>query len=265
VLVVLLHYASKSNDVHCKVQIWDTAGQEKFRPLAKMYYTHSAAAILCYDVTSRNSWEVAKFWLEELHKNVPAGNIVLCLCACKVDSGPVVVSREDSMDLANSNGAMFVETSAKNSNNVLTVFKRVAERVLQFQKTGRETGLGNIPVTPGAAIDSNGNVVKQQPAFTPNTNSSTDLNRYGIVLEERRGDMENLNVKQHERLEEEKKETLNEIIPRNSDFSSYHFSGTPENATRDHSGSTDKIKEALPDPGMCGAIQASSNTNCVIM
>jgi len=99
--------------ITCKVQIWDTAGQTQFRPLGKMYYSHSAAAILCYDASNRNSWQVVKFWLEELHRNVPAGNIVLCLCACKVDSGSNAVSKEEAIELANSNGAMYVETSAK--------------------------------------------------------------------------------------------------------------------------------------------------------
>lgn len=197
----------------------------------------------------------------ELHKNIPAGNIVLCLCACKVDSTSLVVSREDSMELATSNGAMFVETSAKDNGNVVAVFERVAERVLQFQKAERETGLGNIPVTPGAAIDSDGNIVKPQPVFKPNTNSTADLKRYGIALEERQAYIENGITKRQDRLGEEKKESWNE----NSDFSSRQSSAAPEVENHEQRAYKEDDKEVPSDPGMCGALQTSSNTNCAIL
>jgi Ras-related protein Rab-5C len=160
-------------NILCKISIWDTAGQPQFRPLAKMYYAHAAAAILCFSYSSRQSWQVTKFWLEELHRNVPAGNIVLCLCACKSDVSPHVVSSKEAQELAAANGAMLVETSAAKDHNVSQVFSKVAERVLQFQKKERETGLGKIPVTPGAAIGYDGQVVKQP-----------HVNRYGVVMEE---------------------------------------------------------------------------------
>ncbi|KAI2509758.1 ADP-ribosylation factor [Fragilaria crotonensis] len=133
------------DSILCKISIWDTAGQPQFRPLAKMYYSHAAAAILCFSYSSRQSWQVTKFWLEELHRNVPAGNIVLCLCACKSDITPHVVSPKEVQELAMANGALLVETSAAKNLNVTQVFTKVSERVLQFQKKERETGLGKIP------------------------------------------------------------------------------------------------------------------------
>jgi hypothetical protein len=74
---------------------------------------------------------------------------------------PHVVSSKEARELAAANGAMLVETSAAKNHNVTMVFSKVAERVLQFQKKERETGLGKIPVTPGAAIGNDGQVVKQ--------------------------------------------------------------------------------------------------------
>lgn len=73
------------NGLTCKVQIWDTAGQEQFKPLAPMYYQNAAAAIICYDVTSQKSLEVLKYWVEELSQNLPAGRIVISMAACKCD------------------------------------------------------------------------------------------------------------------------------------------------------------------------------------
>jgi small GTP-binding protein len=147
-----------SGGITCKVQIWDTAGQEQFRAMAPMYYRNAAAAIVCYDVTSRRSFDVMREWLEELHKNVPAGSIVLAIAATKIDLIPVteeenLVLRKEGEELAQALGAVFVDTSAKTNTNVEELYRLVSERVLRFREHARK-GLikvkRNIPVTPGA-------------------------------------------------------------------------------------------------------------------
>lgn len=150
--------------ITCKLSIWDTAGQEQFKCMAPMYYRNAAAAIVCYDVTSPQSYETMRFWVDELHRNIPAGNIVICIAATKTDLVPQVDLTE-AEQMAHSMGAMFVDTSAKTNTNVISLFRKVAERVLQFKQQT------SIPVTPGAAIDKKGHVLKQTP----------QVNRYGLV------------------------------------------------------------------------------------
>lgn len=139
--------------ITCKIQIWDTAGQEQFKKLAPMYYKNAAAAIVCYDITSPKSFETLKFWMEELQRNVPAGSIVLAMCATKGDlAGAHPDSEQTTMaaqQLADETGAMFMTTSAKEDVNVEQLFQKVAERVLQFQKQQGATinNNNNIPVT----------------------------------------------------------------------------------------------------------------------
>lgn len=118
----------------CKIQIWDTAGQEQFKKLAPMYYKNAAAAIVCYDVTSPKSFEALKYWVDELRTNVPADGIVLALCAtkCDLENGPVDTLQAET--LAAEVGAMFIHTSAKDNINVNELFEQVAEQVLQEQK-----------------------------------------------------------------------------------------------------------------------------------
>lgn len=41
---------------HLKLKIWDTAGQEKYKAIAKLYYKDSQAALLVYDVTNKESF-----------------------------------------------------------------------------------------------------------------------------------------------------------------------------------------------------------------
>ena len=49
-----------------KLQIWDTAGQEKYRSVTPIYYRDAAAAICVFDVTSRQSLDDAEKWVEDL-------------------------------------------------------------------------------------------------------------------------------------------------------------------------------------------------------
>jgi small GTP-binding protein len=140
-------FITKRLSVHgitCKIQIWDTAGQEQFKRLAPMYYKNAAAAIVCYDITSPKSFETLKYWIDELQRNVPAGNIVLAMCATKGDLAPHPDTTQ-AEELADTTGAMFLTTSAKDDTNVEHLFQKVAERVLQFQKQQIEGT--NIPVT----------------------------------------------------------------------------------------------------------------------
>jgi small GTP-binding protein len=52
-----------------KLSIWDTAGQEKFKSLTRMYFQDAEAALIVYDVTFRPSFENAKTWVQDLKDN----------------------------------------------------------------------------------------------------------------------------------------------------------------------------------------------------
>lgn len=50
------------------LQIWDTAGQEKFRSLTPMYYRECAAALVVYDLGKPETLETAEYWIKELRE-----------------------------------------------------------------------------------------------------------------------------------------------------------------------------------------------------
>ena len=60
----------KKENQSIKFEIWDTAGQEKFRSLAKVFYKNAAICILVYEITRRASFEeLKKYWIEEIKAN----------------------------------------------------------------------------------------------------------------------------------------------------------------------------------------------------
>ena len=74
----------EDSDDKIQFGIWDTAGSERFKALAPMYYRGAEAAIVVYDVTSFESFEGAKSWVRELKLNGQP-NVVIALAANKGD------------------------------------------------------------------------------------------------------------------------------------------------------------------------------------
>ena len=55
-----------------RYEIWDTAGQEKYRSLTKIFYKNASVCILVYDITKRQSFEELKlYWIEEIKAQAP--------------------------------------------------------------------------------------------------------------------------------------------------------------------------------------------------
>ena len=55
-----------------KFEIWDTAGQEKYRSLNKIFYKDAGVAILVYDITNKKSFEeIRKFWYNQVKEYAP--------------------------------------------------------------------------------------------------------------------------------------------------------------------------------------------------
>lgn len=112
-----------------KFEIWDTAGQEKYRSMAKIFYKDAAVAILTYDISRKESFdEIQNFWCKEVLENTSSTKkiskyfkliLVLSVAANKSDlyeseEVPESVGKKFSKD----NDALFHATSAKNANGV---------------------------------------------------------------------------------------------------------------------------------------------------
>jgi small GTP-binding protein len=61
-----------NHDKNVKFEIWDTAGQEKYRSLTKIFYKDASVAILVYDICRKQSFEdIKNFWLGQLKEQAP--------------------------------------------------------------------------------------------------------------------------------------------------------------------------------------------------
>jgi len=114
------------DDKTIRMQLWDTAGQERFRSLIPSYIRDSSVAVVCYDITSRDSFVNTAKWIDDVRQE-RGDDVIMVLCGNKTDlEDQRAVSYEEGESKSREYSIMFVETSAKTGFNVKALFRKVA-------------------------------------------------------------------------------------------------------------------------------------------
>ena len=103
--------------------IWDTAGQEIYRSISKLFYKGASIGFLVYDVTNKNSFKSIKdYWYNQLKENTES-DIIFNIVGNKIDLYELEqVTEEEGKNFAKSINAGFYLTSAKNNVRISELF-----------------------------------------------------------------------------------------------------------------------------------------------
>ena len=114
-----------------KFEIWDTAGQEKYRSLTKIFYKDAKAAILVYDITRKSSFdEIKNYWYNQLKDFAPK-NIIIAIAGNKCDLfDDENVSESEARSFANEIGAIFRLTSVVRNVGIEELFSAIGSSIL---------------------------------------------------------------------------------------------------------------------------------------
>jgi Ras-related protein Rab-6A len=114
-----------------RLQLWDTAGTERFRSLIPAYIRNSAGAIVVFDVTSRESFINTTRWIDDVRQERGEDSgIVFFLVGNKIDLGEKrAVTTEEGEARAREIGAAYCEVSAKTGANIKQLFRRVSTTI----------------------------------------------------------------------------------------------------------------------------------------
>lgn len=123
-----------------QLQVWDTAGQEKFNSIPSMYCRNADGLIIVYDVQNGKSFEGISFWLNNLRIYAPP-DVEVLLLGNKHDLDAHVVTHKMGEQAARKIGALFFEVSAKTGHNIEPAFKAFAEVVWNKRQGGIKDGI----------------------------------------------------------------------------------------------------------------------------
>ncbi len=114
------------------LDIWDTAGQELYRALAKNFYLNASIGILVYDIRRKESFESIKdYWYEQV-KTSGEENMVFGVVGNKCDLfQEEKVSEDEGKKFAKEIGAVFQLTSCKENIGIDELFQQCAQKFME--------------------------------------------------------------------------------------------------------------------------------------
>ena len=118
---------------YIKAQIWDTAGQEKYKSITFHHYRKSVGGLILYDITKKSSFDNVINWLTDL-KSLGEKGCIIALVGNKLDlveknEKRREVTKKEAQKFADENNMLFFETSAYNGTNISDVFEELLQTI----------------------------------------------------------------------------------------------------------------------------------------
>ena len=121
------------DEFRIKLQMWDIAGQPRFRTITRAFYRGCVGIVLTYNATKEETFENVPYWIEEISRNThPDAKIVLVgTNGDRVDDKVVEYTRV--RDFASERQIPFFEVSSKDGTNVELAFMTLVTQLRQLQ------------------------------------------------------------------------------------------------------------------------------------
>lgn len=111
-----------------KIQVWDTGGQQRYRPVLASCYRGALGVIIVFDVTNKNSFNNIKQWIVEVEEFSCSSTIPRILVGNKADlTDRREVEFEAAEDFARKNNISYIETSVMMQSNIKEAFLELVE------------------------------------------------------------------------------------------------------------------------------------------
>lgn len=150
----------KLNNIDYRLHIWDLAGQERFKAIARSYYRNCDGVLMMFDLTNHKSFNSLKYWYNEMLnmydlENVDKYNPSILVIGNKNDIPYRDIDNDEIEDfLEGKNIVNYMECSAKTGENVLDIFdmlnKVVDDRITKYNpnKIENTINLTSQPLPP---------------------------------------------------------------------------------------------------------------------
>ena len=139
-------FVQEVDGVKIEIQIWDTAGQEKFRSLGPIYFRNSLGAVVVYDVTNRHSFDNLETWITSF-QDVAGTNTVVTVVGnkCDMPESEIQIPESEAQKWAETKGYESFRTSAKTGVGVKETFYSLARQLLK-NRMSRTRSKGSVSI-----------------------------------------------------------------------------------------------------------------------
>ena len=124
----------KKNDKKIELQIWDTAGEEKFRSLAKSSCNQMDGIIFVFDLGVKETFKNIKTWYINLEQMVDFKKVGAVLVGNKSDLESHDITEEKILDYSNQKNMEYIAASAKRNVNVNEIFIKILDDIMKKNK-----------------------------------------------------------------------------------------------------------------------------------
>ena len=134
--VDLIYKYIKIDNKNIRLDLWDTAGEERFRNITKNYYNGAHGIIFVYDLTNYQSFKILKEWIDEVKENVSSDSEMI-IAGNKADlEDRRQVTKEMLENFSKQYNLNYFEISAKSGEGINEIFNFLVKQLLTKNKTG---------------------------------------------------------------------------------------------------------------------------------
>ena len=121
-----------------RVQLWDTAGQEKYKAITKNLFLKVHGTLVLFDISNDDSFNSSKSWVSSL-KDECGRQLQIILIGNKSDlEDKRIVSKEEASKYAEEEKLEYMETSSKTGENIHKAIKLLCQKVLENTELERD-------------------------------------------------------------------------------------------------------------------------------
>lgn len=128
------------NNELIKLQIWDTAGMEKYKQITTSYYRGAQAALICFDLTSHQSFLNLEKWVSDYNRN--SNSIfkkVIYIIGTKADlTEERQVDPKEIEEFSKRNNYVYYECSSKTGSNIDYLFLELTKFLYSHYKNNKD-------------------------------------------------------------------------------------------------------------------------------
>ena len=117
----------KYNNKTYSIQIFDTAGQERFKSLTSGYYHMGEGFLIVFDLSNNDSLNALKDWIEDVKENVEDPKFIILRNKDDLQKSKKLSDDIIKKQLENYKDVIYIKTSAKANTNIKETFEKMID------------------------------------------------------------------------------------------------------------------------------------------